>query len=87
MSGGNASTREAEAGGFLSLRPAWSTERVPGQPGLHRETLFPKTKLNKTKTKKREKKTCLLSLKKILFHNVLAYIVPDKKPAGTTSLS
>jgi hypothetical protein len=26
---------EAEAGRFLSLRPAWSTERVPGQPGLH----------------------------------------------------
>jgi major histocompatibility complex class I len=23
------STWEAEAGGFLSLRPAWSTERVP----------------------------------------------------------
>ena len=29
----------AEAGGFLSLRPAWSSEQVPGQPGLHRETL------------------------------------------------
>jgi hypothetical protein len=35
----NPSTSEAEAGGFLSLRPAWSTERVPGQPGLYRETL------------------------------------------------
>ena len=23
----------------LSLRPAWSTEQVPGQPGLYRETL------------------------------------------------
>jgi hypothetical protein len=23
---------------FLSSRPAWSTELVPGQPGLHRET-------------------------------------------------
>jgi hypothetical protein len=34
------STWEAEAGGFLSLSPAWSTEWVPGQPGLHRETLF-----------------------------------------------
>jgi hypothetical protein len=30
---------EAEAGGFLSWRPAWSTKLVPGQPGLHRETL------------------------------------------------
>jgi hypothetical protein len=35
----NPSTREAEAGRFLSLRPAWSTECDPGQPGLHRETL------------------------------------------------
>jgi hypothetical protein len=44
----NPSTWEAEAGGFLSSRPAWSTERVLGQPGLHRETLSLKTK---TKTK------------------------------------
>jgi hypothetical protein len=35
----NPSTREAEAGGFLSSRPAWSTKWVPGQPGLYRETL------------------------------------------------
>jgi hypothetical protein len=33
----HASTWEAEAGGFLSSRPAWSTEWVPGQPGLYRE--------------------------------------------------
>jgi hypothetical protein len=31
---------EAEAGRFLSSRPAWSTEWVPGQLELHRETLF-----------------------------------------------
>jgi hypothetical protein len=31
------STQEAEAG--MSLRPAWSTKQVPGQPELHRETL------------------------------------------------
>jgi hypothetical protein len=29
----------AEAGRFLSSRPAWSTKWVPGQPGPHRETL------------------------------------------------
>jgi hypothetical protein len=29
----------AEAGRFLSSMPAWSTKWVPGQPGLHRETL------------------------------------------------
>ena len=39
----NPSTQEAEAGGCLSLRPpglSWVRLRVPGQPGLHRETLF-----------------------------------------------
>jgi hypothetical protein len=41
------STREAEAGGFLSLRPTWSTKWVPGQPGLHRETLSRKKKKKK----------------------------------------
>jgi hypothetical protein len=46
----NPSTREAEAGGFLSLRPAWSTEWVPGQPGLHRETLSRKNKTKQNKT-------------------------------------
>lgn len=28
----------------MCLRPAWSTERAPGQPGLHRETVSSKTK-------------------------------------------
>jgi hypothetical protein len=36
----NPSTWEAEGGRFLNLRPALSTEWVPGQPGLHREILF-----------------------------------------------
>jgi hypothetical protein len=31
----NPSTQEAEAGGSLSSRPAWSIEQVPGQSGLH----------------------------------------------------
>ena len=35
----NPSTWEAEAGGFLGSRPAWSTKWVPGQPGLYKETL------------------------------------------------
>ena len=35
------STREAEAGGSLNLRTAYtSPEQVPGQPGLHRETFW-----------------------------------------------
>jgi hypothetical protein len=47
----NPSTWEAEAGGFLSSRPAWSTKWVPGQPGLHRETMSRKTKKKKKKKK------------------------------------
>jgi hypothetical protein len=51
----NPSTREAEAGGFLIPRPAWSTKWVPEQPGPHRETLSWKTK-TKTKNKKQNNK-------------------------------
>jgi hypothetical protein len=47
----NPSTPEAEAGRFLSSRPAWSTKWVPGQPGLYRETLSQK--------KKKKKMACL----------------------------
>ena len=47
----NPSSWEAEAGRSLSVRPAWSTEKVPGQPGPHRETLY-----QKTTTKKEGKK-------------------------------
>ena len=35
----NPSTWETEVGGFLSSRPAWSMEWVPGQQGLYRGTL------------------------------------------------
>jgi hypothetical protein len=48
----NPSTWDAEAGGFLSSRPAWSTAGDPGQPGLYRESLSlenPKTKNKQTK--------------------------------------
>jgi hypothetical protein len=38
----NPSTQEAEAGGSLSLRPVWSINLVPGQPGLYRETVSQK---------------------------------------------
>jgi hypothetical protein len=52
----NRSTQEAEAGGFLSLRPAWSTELVPEQPGLLRETLSQKTKASKQTNKQKNNK-------------------------------
>jgi hypothetical protein len=47
----NPSTWEAEAGRFLSPRPAWFSKWVLGQPGLYRETLSRKNKQNK-QTKK-----------------------------------
>jgi hypothetical protein len=70
----NPSTLEAEAGGFLSLTPAWSTKWVPGQPGLYRETLSRKnkTKQNKAKQNKNKKQNTnwggikLVSCKNIL---------------------
>ena len=40
----NPSTQEAEEG---RQGPAWSTEEALGQPGLHREILSQKTKINK----------------------------------------
>jgi hypothetical protein len=51
----NPSTWEAEAGRFLSLRSAFSTKWIPGQPGLYRETLSWKTKQNKRKVKTEKK--------------------------------
>jgi hypothetical protein len=64
----NPSTREAEAGGFLSSRPAWSTEWVPGQPGLHRETLSRK-KQNKTKKQKQKQSKTKQNPAKFNFKN------------------
>ena len=52
----NPSTQEAEAGRFLSSRPAWSTKLVPGQPGLYKETLSPKNKTKQNKTKQNKTK-------------------------------
>jgi hypothetical protein len=50
----NLSTREAEAGGFPSLRLAWSTKWVPGQPGLNRNPV------SKNKNKNKNKNSLLL---------------------------
>ena len=66
----NPSTWEVEAGGSLSLSSVWSTDRVPGQPGLCRETLSQKNKRteqnkktpNKNKTKEmRDVKVAVLN--------------------------
>jgi hypothetical protein len=51
----NPSTWEAEAGGFLSSRPAWSIERVPGQTRLQqRNPVSEKKKKKKKKAKKKK---------------------------------
>jgi hypothetical protein len=54
----NPSTWEAEAGGFLSSRPLWATEWVPGQPGLHRVTLSWTPPPPKKRKKKEIKNSC-----------------------------
>jgi len=36
----------------MTLRPVWATHWVPGQPGLHSETLSEKTKEKKERQKK-----------------------------------
>lgn len=41
-------------------RLAWSIERVPGRPGIHRETLPPGNKKGKKKEKKKD--MCILVL-------------------------
>ena len=49
----NSSTWEAKAGGSLNLMPVWSTNWVPGQPVLQRETLSQKSEQrNKHKNQK-----------------------------------
>jgi hypothetical protein len=51
----NLSPWEAEAGGPLSSRLAWSTKQVLEHPGIHRDTFSQKKK--KTKKNKKKKKT------------------------------
>ena len=51
----NPSTRESEAGRFLTSRPAWSTRWVPGQPGQRNPvSRGKKNKKQKTKPQKTE---------------------------------
>ena len=57
----NPSTWEAEEGRFLSSRPTWAIEWVPGQPRLHKETRSQKKKKQKKKKRKRKKRRRWLS--------------------------
>jgi hypothetical protein len=61
----NPSTRVTEAGRFLSSRSGWSTEQVPGQPGLHREKLPQQTnKQTNAKPNQPTKQTTIGNFKK-----------------------
>ena len=49
----NPSTQEAEVGGSLSSRLAWSTEGVPGHLWIHSKTLSRKDEREKERRKER----------------------------------
>ena len=68
----NPSTWKVEAGEFLRLRPAWSTEWVTGQPGLHREILSQRQdrQTSKQTNKQTNKKPKPKKKKKKIFCNL-----------------
>jgi hypothetical protein len=45
----------AEAGTSLSSRPGWSRERVPGSPGLYRETLSQRGERERKREREKER--------------------------------
>jgi hypothetical protein len=65
----NPSTWEAEAGGFLSSRPAWSTKWVPGQPGLTEKLCLEKQEQNK------QKKNTYCVLEQVIWFLKDAYLI------------
>jgi hypothetical protein len=73
----NPSTWEAEAGGFLSSRPSWSTKWVPGQPGVQRNPVSKKQtnkKQQQQKTNKQQKKQKQKNNNKKITLTILNYI-------------
>jgi hypothetical protein len=73
----NPSTWETKAGRFLSSRPALSTEWVPGQPGLHRETLS-----WKIKEKEREKNKKAIRYRESIWKIQLPFSVKVLEKSG-----
>ena len=62
----NPSTQEAEAGGFLSSRPAYSTEWVPGQDSegyTEKPWLEKQNKKQKQKQKQKDKEEHFIHVK------------------------
>jgi hypothetical protein len=56
------STWEAEAGRFLSLRPAWSTKWVPGQPYTEKPCLKNNNKKNQNTNQPNKRASSILNL-------------------------
>jgi hypothetical protein len=74
----NPSTREAEAGGFLSLRPAWSTSEFQDSQGYTEKPCLEKPKKKKNKNKKTKSMRAVFSrlLNKVEFqkkHFIIFY--------------
>jgi hypothetical protein len=80
----NPSTWEAEAGGFLSSRSVWSTEWVPGQPGLHRETLS-QTNKQTNKNKKQKQRKEIKEQSKLLLCGVKITWILEKQRSSKVS--
>ena len=51
---------ELEVGGSVSSRPPWSTEHIPGEPGLHRGTLSQKNQTKPTNQPKTKSKNFII---------------------------
>ena len=72
------STWEAGAGGSLGLRPAWSTDWVPGQPELHRDSLSQSPPVPQKERKIKEKYSPMKQfLKYHTFQHVLFFFFLD----------
>jgi hypothetical protein len=86
----NPSTQEAEAGGFLSLRPAWSTELSSKTArATQRNPVLKKQKKKERKEKKASPGPCLTALNSAsiyLFHTLIeefpGYLKKKEKKAG-----
>ena len=70
--------RKAEAGISVSMRPAWSTELVPGNPGPHKR----KPELKKQKQNKPTNKESLLLCRGLEFSSQHPHPLGDSQLPG-----
>jgi hypothetical protein len=77
----NPTTWEAEAGRFLSSRPAWSTERVQDSQGYTEKPCLEK----QNKTNKQKNRMCLLLIivsKSYIIRNTVSFLITLKRKIG-----